>query len=422
MSPRPQSGRRRKVPAFSFVLVSLLLNALPLGGPVGAAALEPASPGPLSVRIVGNHFVDGRGVPVRLLGVNRSGTEYECMDGKGFSDGPDDAASIGVMASWHINTVRIPLNEDCWLGLNGAPAAFSGSNYRNAIVAYIGRLHAAGLYVIVDLHWSAQGTLPADGRTGQGRKMADRDHAPAFWRSVATTFRTDPAVVFDLFNEPHDISWDCWQNGCTTTDATGTWQVAGYQSLVDAVRATGAPNPVLVAGNRWAGDLRGWPHGVQDPIHQLAASWHVYSPGPRLDSLRDLVVRPVAATYPVVAAEFGEKDCAPSWVHDFMGWADDAGISYLAWTWNTWPDCGNPVLITAYDGTPTAYGIGVRDHLAALWQAKAATRVLTPLQAYAPLAAVAGGAILLIVAFLGASVFTLRRLRRRRRAQGATAL
>src|SRR5205814_3492846 len=62
-------------------------------------------------------------------------------------------------------------------------------------------LHDAGLYAIVDLHWSAQGTLPADGRTGQGRQMADRDHAPAFWRSVASVFRSDPAVVFDLFNE-----------------------------------------------------------------------------------------------------------------------------------------------------------------------------------------------------------------------------
>src|SRR6266513_1430700 len=249
VSRRAISGRRHQAPVFSFVLVCLLLYAL--GGRAGVAAAAD-SPDALSIRIAGNHFVDGGGRPVRMLGVNRSGTEYECMDGRGFFDGPSDAASIAVMASWHINTVRVPLNEDCWLGINGAPAAFSGAAYRDAIVAYVRRLHDAGLYAIVDLHWSAQGTLPADGKTGQGRKMADRDHAPAFWRSVGSTFRRDPAVVFDLFNEPHDISWDCWQNGCTTQDATGSWQVAGYQSLVDAVRASGAPNPVLVAGNRWA--------------------------------------------------------------------------------------------------------------------------------------------------------------------------
>ena len=420
MSRRAISGRRHQAPVFSFVLVCLLLYAL--GGRAGVAASAQDSPGALSIRIVGNHFVDGGGRPVRMLGVNRSGTEYECMDGRGPFDGPSDAASIAVMASWHINTVRVPLNEDCWLGINGAPAAFSGAAYRDAIVAYVRRLHDAGLYAIVDLHWSAQGTLPADGKTGQGRKMADRDHAPAFWRSVGTTFRSDPAVVFDLFNEPHDISWDCWQKGCTTQDPTGTWQVAGYQSLLDAVRASGASNPVLVAGNRWAGDLRGWPHGVQDPMHQLAASWHVYSPGPRLDSLRDLVVRPVAAAYPVVAAEFGEKDCAPSWAHDFMDWADHAGISYVAWTWDSWSDCGNPVLITAYDGTPTAYGSAVRDHLAALWRAKPATTVLTPLEAYAPLLVLGAGLLLLIVVCGAISIFTLRRLRRRKPAQGVTGM
>jgi hypothetical protein len=381
----------------------LALGAVP-GVPAGATA-------PLAIRIVGNHFVDGSGRTVRLLGVNRSGTEDECMAGNGFFDGPGDASSIAVIASWHVNAVRVPLNEDCWLGINGAPAAYSGLQYRDAMAAYVHRLHDAGLYAIVDLHWSAQGDLPADGHTGQGRKMADRDHAPAFWRSVATSFRADPAVLLDLFNEPHDISWDCWQNGCTTSDATGTWQTAGFQSLVDAVRATGARNPVLVAGNRWSGDLRGWPHGLSDPLHQLAASWHVYFPGPRLDSLRDLIVRPVAGIYPVVASEFGQKDCAHGWLDGFMGWADNAGISYLAWTWNTWPECGNPVLITSYDGAPTAYGVGFRDHLTALWRANAPARVMGPLEADAPLLGVAAAVILLAACSLAGVLILLKRSR-----------
>src|SRR5438067_10177001 len=200
----------------------ILLAAIFLSAAASVASEAPiaAQAASLSLRIAGNHFVDGAGRTVRLLGVNRSGTEYECMANNGFFDGPGDAASVAAMASWNIDAVRVPLNEDCWLGINGAPAAYSGTNYREAIVTYVRRLHDAGLYAIVDLHWSAQGTLPADGRTGQGRQMADRDHAPAFWRSVASAFRSDPAMVFDLFNEPHDISWDCWQKGCRTSDAT----------------------------------------------------------------------------------------------------------------------------------------------------------------------------------------------------------
>jgi hypothetical protein len=45
-----------------------------------------------------------------------------------------------------------------------------------------------------------------------------------------------------------------------------------------------------------------------------------------------------------------------------MAWADDRGIGYLAWTWNDWPNCDGPTLITDFDGTPTAYGAGVRAH------------------------------------------------------------
>jgi len=323
----------------------------------------------LSVRIVGNHFVDGAGHSVRLLGVNRSGTEYECMANNGFFDGPGDATSVAAMASWNIDAVRVPLNEDCWLGINGAPAAYSGANYRNAIAGYVSRLHAAGMYAIVDLHWNAQGSLPADGKTGQGRQMADLDHAPAYWSSVASFFKNDHGVIFDLFNEPHDISWDCWLNGCTTSDGTGTWQAAGMQTLLDAVRATGATNVVTLSANGWGGDIPQWlnyrPH---DPAGQLAAGWHVYFPETFYSdpSRWATSVLPVAAQVPIVTTELGEHDCAGGWMSQFLPWADQHGLSYTAWTWDTWPDCGNPVLITRYDGTPTGYGVGYRDHLRAL--------------------------------------------------------
>jgi hypothetical protein len=229
---------------------------------------------------------------------------------------------------------------------------------------------------------------------------------------VATAFRGDPAVVFDLFNEPHDISWDCWRSGCATSDGTGQWQTTGMQVLLDVVRHTGAANPILVAGIGWAGDLRGWPHGLHDPAHQLAASWHVYHPGSSLDALRDTVIRPLAGAYPVVVGEFGQKDCAHGWADDFMRWADAAGISYLAWTWNTWPDCGNPVLIVDYDGTPTAYGVGIRDHLLIRWRSKTPVEVLDTIRANrVRWAAVAATVLVAGVLLFGSTLRIRRRMR-----------
>jgi endoglucanase len=361
-----KDGRTRYDPTFFSRLLAITLGIILTGGLIAIRFVHASG---MAVSVSGNHFVDGGGQVVRLLGVNRSGTEYECMANNGFFDGPSDAASIAAIASWHVNAVRVPMNEDCWLGINGAPAAYSGTNYRNAIAAYVNLLHQAGMYAIVDLHWNAQGTLPANGTSGQGRDMADRDHALAFWTSVANFFKNDPAVVFDLFNEPHDISWDCWLNGCTVTDGTGSWQAVGMQELLNAVRATGATNVVTTSADGWGGDIAQWlNYRPSDPLRQLAAGWHVYHPETYYSdpSLWDSAVAPIANQVPIATTEFGEHDCADGWMNQFMPWADQHGLSYLAWTWDTWPDCSNPVLITDYAGTPTGYGRGYRDHLVSI--------------------------------------------------------
>ena len=41
------------------------------------------------------------------------------------------------------------------------------------------------------------------------RQMPGDDHSVDFWRSVATTFLDNPNVLFDAFNEPFGVDWDC---------------------------------------------------------------------------------------------------------------------------------------------------------------------------------------------------------------------
>ncbi len=65
------------------------------------------------------------------------------------------------------------------------PTQYGGANYQAAIRDYVARLNAAGLAVILDLHWSAPGAY----RALDQEPMANRDHSVAFWRSVAATFQ-----------------------------------------------------------------------------------------------------------------------------------------------------------------------------------------------------------------------------------------
>ena len=147
--------------------------------------------------------------------MNISGTQWQCLYGQAF-DSPHGNASIEAMVAWHINAVRIPLNEDCWLGINGAPTGIR--SYHARIRRYVNRLRAHGLYAILNLHWSAPGNLLSDigprPRHAGFFGMADADHAPAFWSSVASYFKHNRAVIFDLYNEPNDISWGCLLHGC----------------------------------------------------------------------------------------------------------------------------------------------------------------------------------------------------------------
>jgi hypothetical protein len=71
----------------------------------------------------------------------------------------------------------------------------------------------------------------------------------------------------------------------------------------------------------------------------------------------------------VVFGELGETDCGHRYVDRMMAFADAHGISYLGWAWDAgggWTCRGGPTLITRYDGTPTPFGIGLRNHLRSL--------------------------------------------------------
>lgn len=329
-------------------------------GATTAATVDAASGAP-TVKVSGNHLVDGSGKTMRLLGINRDGTEYACGEGWGIFDGPNTAASVNAMLKWDINSVRLPLSEACWLGLPGIKPQYSGATYRNAIKKYVTLLHQHGLVVILDLHIAT----PHSSTEINEQPVGDAAHSIDFWKSVATTFKNDHSVLFDLLNEPHDTSWSCWLNGCSSVGYDGV----GYQQLVDAVRSTGATQPLMIGAMQYDSDFSEWDkYAPKDPDHQIVASFHTYGDYPCTASCFKTVAH-VAGELPMVTGEFGSKDCTAAYADKYMKWADAHGISYLAWTWNEGPgwDCkAGPTLITNYNGTPTGYGVGVRDHLRAL--------------------------------------------------------
>lgn len=352
------------------------------------------------LHVSGNKILNSAGQVIRPLGVDRAGSEYMCDaigDNTVFDDGTNpsssgqtgaaldtsfNAASISIFQSWKIQAIRLPLNEDCWLGINGYPAAsYTAATYQQTIESYVNLLTTNNIIVILDLHWSAPGTTQANKQLG----MPDLDHAPAFWTSVANAFKSNSSVIFDLYNEPFTTSWACWRNGSTVASASPctdvAFPVAGMQTLVTTVRATGATNVLMLGGLAYSNDLSQWlANEPTDPLNSLAASFHLYNFN-TCDYVNCWVVNvaPVAAKVPVIAGEIGENDCAATFINMAMNWLDQEGIGYLAWAWNTY-NCGNfPALVSDYSGTPTAYGQGYKAHLSDLANGITPTPTPTPI-------------------------------------------
>jgi hypothetical protein len=317
------------------------------------------------LHVSGNRILDSHGRQVLFQGVNRSGTEYACAQGWGLFDGPNTASSVQAIASWHVNIVRVLVNEDCWLGINGIKPQYAGANYRQAILDYVGLLHRYGMYAEISLYAAAPGSY----RASSNPAAPDEDHSPAFWAGLAATFKSDPNVILAPWSET-TVNANCFlRGGCQAlyTPAHKRYRVAGMQQAVTVMRRAGYRGIIAIPGIGYANDLSQWlSHMPRDPRHQLIAEAHVYG-GQTCGTVRcfQATYAPVARRVPLIFGETGESfetsDCGTSHVSTIVRWADAHRIGYEAWAWDTWGNCG--ILIRNYAGRPfSAYGAWIRSH------------------------------------------------------------
>jgi len=362
-------GVKRSVLGLS-ILVAAALTVVALWGPTTQARTDGKAQPTVAhgLHVVGNRLLDAKGRAVHIRGVNRSGSEYACIQGWGIFDGPNGATSVKAIAKWHVNAVRVPLNEDCWLGINGVKPAYAGANYRRAIVNYVRLLHRHNMYAELSLMWGAPGTYRATYQPG----APDKDHSPAFWSSLAATFKKDRNVILAPWGETI-VDEDCFLRGgvCEATYGPNNqpYATAGMQQAVTVMRRAGYRGPIAIPGINYANDLSHWlSHQPKDPLRQLMAEAHVY--GKNACSSTDCLNRtmaPVSKRVPLIFGETGpsydDSDCGSRTISRLLRWADAHNVGYETWTWDTWGTCGS--LIDSYGGRPHGeYGSWTRSYYA----------------------------------------------------------
>ncbi len=318
---------------------------------------------PSELHIVGNKVLDKNNREVLLRGVNVVSLEWNSRGERVLRN------TLVAIEDWKSNAIRLPVKEEYWFDEKG------GEEYRRLVDNLIMLAANRGAYVLLDLH----------------RYRAPKKVHADFWKDASARYKDHPAVIFDLFNEPHSISWEVWKNGGFVEDKNAPadedaflspedkalnakgFRSIGMQALIDAARSTGAKNIVVVGGLDWAYDASGLVKGYElndRGGNGIMVATHIYA------GKRDWQgkVLSVADKYPIVVSEFGantkkfefipadQQEDADTWVPKVFGFIQKHKFHYTAFSFH--PGAA-PRMLAGWDYTPTPeWGAVVKRELA----------------------------------------------------------
>ncbi len=344
---------------------------------------------------IDNKVYTSDGYEFKFYGVNRGQFESNFPNayGQWIMDPTDSKGGIfkpgfDSIAAWGVNVVRLPLNQ-YWWNNNTAGTNTAMGTYREQVRKIVEGFRARNIRVILDRH-------TGDDVSATSKPIMATPTSKDFWQTLATEFKNDSMVVFELFNEPQSgIGWDNWLNGGVVNNVT----YIGMQELYDAVRATGANNFVLIGGLDFAYQLDGVTCKESGATcttreikgYNIGYVTHIY---PQYDAKRavtsweidDAAGDPIyswkhfwlylADKYPVVVTELGPNQSLPTATchaetAQIIDVANKMTSGWMAWgfwwysTKGLIQQTGGPNWKT-YPPAPTEWGWQVRDSIAAL--------------------------------------------------------
>ncbi|KAI3317781.1 glycoside hydrolase family 5 protein [Xylariaceae sp. AK1471] len=233
-------------------------------------------------------FVAGASATIYYAGVAESGGEFGAYGTKGTGIpgvfGKDyqfiDQAGVDVHVDKnHINLFRIAfLLERMNPPATGLGATFDETHFGHFKEAVDYVTVTKGAYAILDPHnymrYNDPSSQPYSGSVignASDPTAATTAQFGAFWGELADRFKDNEKVIFGLMNEPHDM--------------TSELVLQNNQAAIDAIRATGAENLIIMPGNSWTGG-HAWTQGsdpssavmnqFKDPANNTAIDIHEY--------------------------------------------------------------------------------------------------------------------------------------------------
>ncbi|WP_375434449.1 cellulase family glycosylhydrolase [uncultured Hymenobacter sp.] len=297
-----KSIKSRKYALRSWASSILLIAAGLLSFEAAAQTLTPVQQyGQL--KVVGSKIVDKNNQPISLAG----NSLFWSNDGWG-GEKYYNANVVGWLKNnWQAKIVRVAM------GINESGGYLSNpAREKQKVKTVVDACLAAGLYVIIDWH--------------SHQAEQQQQQAIAFFKEMATTYGNSPNVMYEVYNEPLQVSW----SGVVKPYA---------EAVAGAIRAIDPDNLIIVGTPTWSQDVD---VAASSPITRytnIAYTLHFYAATHKA-SLRAKAQTALSKGVALFVTEYGTTEASGNGYVDaastqeWMNFMKQNGISHLNWSVN----------------------------------------------------------------------------------------
>ncbi len=265
-----------------------------------------------NLRVQGNRIVNQSGQPVSLAG-NSLFWSNSGWGGEQYYN----ANMVGWLKnSWNASIVRAAMGVDEGGGYLENPA-----REKAKVKAVVDACIAAGLYVIIDWH--------------SHHAEQHQAEAVAFFQEMARTYGNTPNVLYEVYNEPLQVSW----GGVVRPYA---------QAVANAIRAIDPDNLIIVGSPNWSQDVD---VAAANPLlgSNIAYTLHFYA-ATHKQSLRDKATTALNRGVAVFVTEYGTCEASGNGYIDatstqeWMTFLKANQISHCNWAFNDKAEAASALL------------------------------------------------------------------------------
>src|SRR5579884_1535906 len=223
------------------------------------------------------YIMDANNCIVDLRGFNTSGTEYG--DAVGNFPGLTPQRLTWFNSMFQMNYIRLNLNVGWWNSDVYVPNA--QMSYRAWIQQWISWAEQNGDYVLLTRTNEYQlppcgGTITYCPAQAESSDLDDNypqqqfnaghllDQTLAFWKSIVSLYKNDPAILYNDWNELHDITATTWLTVQTT--------------LITTIRSINPRSLIMLGSNDWNNTMSPVSNGQVPDLNypNLVYDWHIY--------------------------------------------------------------------------------------------------------------------------------------------------